>query len=257
MKPEAPRPLDPAAQALINGARMAARIGDPSRMWASIEQSVAREESQPATRPARQPPRGYFVAAAAVLVACVAVGVASLVPERALERGRGHGQTALDEANQNSAGGAARRRGGAGGSQDVEPPGPPPRPILTVEHRDRPQPRPKPEATPVAVPAPPSRPDTEVKADLTRREAAMLRVAKTAISRQNFTGALEVLEEYGQAFRSGVLVPEATALRVEALCGAGRTSEANAEAKVFAERWPQSPIVGRVRRTCLKEESSR
>ena len=85
-------------------------------------------------------------------------------------------------------------------------------------------------------------------------EMALLQEARDALRRDDPPSALAALRRYDDAFRSGVLRPEAAALRVFALCDAGEGTQARAHGTAFLKRWPRSPLADRVRLSCALEK---
>ncbi len=80
-------------------------------------------------------------------------------------------------------------------------------------------------------------------------EAAVLRRAKSAIDSGSWSAAAEALDDYERRHGSGVLAPEAGALRVIVACGRG-ASDATARAQRFVDRHPSSPMRERIGRAC-------
>jgi hypothetical protein len=81
-------------------------------------------------------------------------------------------------------------------------------------------------------------------------EVAMVAEARAADEAGQGSRALAVLDEHDRRFARGVRAPEAAALRVEALCTAGRSDDARGEAARFAVRYPGSPLARRFAATC-------
>ena len=81
----------------------------------------------------------------------------------------------------------------------------------------------------------------------TREELAWLDGARAAIHSGNPARALSVLDGYGAHFPHGVMAPEATMLRIEALVDAGDRPAARRAAEAFLGANPQSPYAARVR----------
>ncbi len=107
----------------------------------------------------------------------------------------------------------------------------PPAPATAVASAE-PTPAPPTTAESVAAPAPPS---TQTPT-LTPRgpgrlaeEVAILSRAQTDLHAGHFASALRLLEEHARKFPRGALAQERVAARIQALCGAGRHTEANAE----------------------------
>jgi hypothetical protein len=120
------------------------------------------------------------------------------------------------------------------------------------------------EAPPVVSrPAPPPPPRTSARApvvdthgsvpDRLAAEVNLLRDARQALKQGDAARAIARLEEHRSHFGGGSLVPEADALRVEALCMAGRTEEAAIEARDFVARRPDSPLARRFASTCARD----
>jgi hypothetical protein len=100
---------------------------------------------------------------------------------------------------------------------------------------------------------PSSHPITEATetADELREETRELRSAQQALRAGNAGLALELLTRQDQTFQGGLLQQERSAARVLALCQSGHADLARSEAKRFEQRWPKSPLVARVRTSCL------
>ncbi len=77
-------------------------------------------------------------------------------------------------------------------------------------------------------------------------ERALVERARVALSRHQGTMALDALAEHETTFPRGRLVEEREALRVRALVDAGRRSEAEAKARAFRARWPNSVFLSAV-----------
>lgn len=78
-------------------------------------------------------------------------------------------------------------------------------------------------------------------------EVASLDRARQRIAAGDPSGALAALDKHRRDFPSGVLGPEATLVRMEALSAAGRQAEARALGQRFLDAHPDSPLQGRVR----------
>lgn len=77
-------------------------------------------------------------------------------------------------------------------------------------------------------------------------ELALLQSAYHAVARRDFTSALPAIAEHQHRFASGQLAEEREALRVKALLGLGRRSEAQRAAFAFRERFPRSVLLRRM-----------
>ncbi|MCA9713398.1 MAG: hypothetical protein KC468_01750, partial [Myxococcales bacterium] len=81
-------------------------------------------------------------------------------------------------------------------------------------------------------------------------ETEALRRVRSELSRGEPARALELLDDHARRFPAGVLVEERAALRVVALCDAGRRADGRAAAGRFLARYPSSALAGRVRAAC-------
>jgi hypothetical protein len=97
-----------------------------------------------------------------------------------------------------------------------------------------------------AVPAPePAKP-----IDTLAEETRVLGRARDALSASRPNDALAILDEYKRKFPSGRLAPERAALRVIALCDAGRSDEGSKAADAFLAAHSGHALASRVRRAC-------
>lgn len=81
-------------------------------------------------------------------------------------------------------------------------------------------------------------------------ETQLLRQVHADIREGDARQALARLGEYDRQFGQGALRAEHQAARVMTLCQLGDKHRARAEAQRFLERWPNSPLVPRVRDAC-------
>lgn len=81
-------------------------------------------------------------------------------------------------------------------------------------------------------------------------ETRELREAQRALRGGDTTTALRLLDEQDARHGSGALAQERSAARVLALCESGRVERARQVARAFAERYPRSPLLGRVTNAC-------
>jgi hypothetical protein len=88
-------------------------------------------------------------------------------------------------------------------------------------------------------------------ADL-RDQIALIDAARTAVKAGATDRALALLRRYDATYPGGAFRPEALALRIEALDHGGRGAEAQALAREFLARYPQSPVADRVARIVQK-----
>lgn len=84
-------------------------------------------------------------------------------------------------------------------------------------------------------------------ADPIAPELSLLDSARAALAANDAARALSTLDGYAAKFPSGVLAPEATVLRVDALRRLGRDADARALAERFLEKNGASPLAKRVR----------
>ena len=96
----------------------------------------------------------------------------------------------------------------------------------------------------------PQGPDRAAPADVGRNALAvemdLLRRARGAYGRREFSRALMFVAEHARRFPQGHLAEEREALRVDSLSGAGRTAEARRAAEAFAIRFPRSVLRSQV-----------
>jgi hypothetical protein len=78
-------------------------------------------------------------------------------------------------------------------------------------------------------------------------ELALLSRAQVAYAGQDFSSALTLVAEHGRRFPRGRLAEEREALRVRSLAKSGRADEARRAAAAFAERFPRSVMLPRLR----------
>jgi len=109
--------------------------------------------------------------------------------------------------------------------------------------------RPVPDGVPGPVPsvvAPPLSARTAVAASELRGEIELVDSARAAVAQNAGSRALEVLGRYQARYPRGSFVPEATAVKVEALMQLGRTQEARALAARFVAAHPGTLLADRV-----------
>ena len=78
-------------------------------------------------------------------------------------------------------------------------------------------------------------------------ETALVDKAREALRQGDPAGCLSLLEIRRKGVRGGVLAPEATILRIDALRALGQRASANQEATRFVHDYPDSPLVERIR----------
>jgi hypothetical protein len=94
-----------------------------------------------------------------------------------------------------------------------------------------------------------SRPPVALNPSLTE-ETEALRAVQRAIRDGKSEHALQLLNEDDVRFTRGGFAQERSAARVLALCKLARVELARAEAERFLQRWPRSPLLGRVQAAC-------
>lgn len=87
-------------------------------------------------------------------------------------------------------------------------------------------------------------------------EVSLLRAAQGALRGGEAARSLDLLAQHASRFPSGAMREERLALRVAALCGAGRRSEARAAAEQFEREAPRSVLGARVRASCAGTSAS-
>lgn len=107
---------------------------------------------------------------------------------------------------------------------------------------------PQPVVPPIAAPAPAVPVPAEASSraptdDAARAELRLLRQARAAVTRADYTGALRVIGEHGRRFKNGRLTEEREALRVKSLAELGRNDEARRVAAAFQARFPRSVLM--------------
>jgi hypothetical protein len=100
------------------------------------------------------------------------------------------------------------------------------------------------------------RPAPERTEDALTAEVRILGDARDALAEGDAARALEILTAYRRRFAAGALAPEATAVRVDALCAAGRVADAEAEVRRFEALDPGSPLTRRFASTCARDAAS-
>ncbi len=119
----------------------------------------------------------------------------------------------------------------------------------------------RPIVTPAPVPAPTGRAPAPTRAvDPTRdqglaREVELLARARAAVRDGEAARALRLLDALRRAHPRGALLEERTALRVKALCEAGRAAEADRERARFLREHPGSPLAATLPGPCVAQRS--
>ncbi len=107
-------------------------------------------------------------------------------------------------------------------------------------------------ASPSPAKAPPS--PAKAPSSTLAQELKRLRAARQALLRGQSAQALRLVRDFEARFPGGTLLPEAIAIRIDALCGLGEKSRASSEASKFVKRWSSSPIAERIVRPCNQGE---
>jgi hypothetical protein len=129
------------------------------------------------------------------------------------------------------------------------------RPIPPARAPAGPAPAPSPpltesDAAPSEQPTPGPRP---MRQPVSVEELRLLRQARAAVARRDFSGALPPLVEHARRFREGRLAEEREALRVTALAGLGHTDDARRAARQFEAHYPRSVLLPAVERMANPE----
>jgi hypothetical protein len=80
-------------------------------------------------------------------------------------------------------------------------------------------------------------------------ELSLLQRAQVAYAGGDFSGALVLVADHARRFPNGRLAEEREALRVRSLARSGRSEEARRAATTFANRFPRSVLLPRLRQT--------
>lgn len=86
------------------------------------------------------------------------------------------------------------------------------------------------------------------------RELELVKRAGAAVNAGEHVEALEILATHAREFPDGTLNEDRSALRVLALCGAGRDEQGRSARASFLGRWPGSVHAERVRNACASPE---
>lgn len=244
--------LDRTARDLIDAGREGAR---PSQLAVErVRRAVALELGGAGGERA---PRSKFRTAAKLLVPALAIGGALYAAERVRASGDASSPVkevqntpspspksaparqaplaqAADSASALAAGSAARS----------EPLG-----SARVAHKAPPSTSPVPAPSGLAGASGPS-----ARSDQLGAEIDLLARANSAVNAGDAARALAALREYDRRFGAGILREERAAAAVLALCAAGRSREARAEAERFVRGWPRSPLLSRIEGSCAGQK---
>jgi hypothetical protein len=94
-------------------------------------------------------------------------------------------------------------------------------------------------------------PPGELNQETLAEELRLIRDAQQALSRQDTSRALAMLDEHSQRFPNGALSLERAAARLVARCQMGNNAALRAQANRFLEQHRGSPYSNRVETTCL------
>lgn len=148
----------------------------------------------------------------------------------------------------------SRARAGIEGAEAIERPDdpeptlePPPAPSPPVPEPPR-GPRVRPTPRPTAQPDRAPQPESSLAA-----ETRLLDRARQAVAAGRPTDALAILREAASRFPDGVLVQERAALRVVAMCDAGRYEAGREAAAAFMRSHPRSALRPRVESACAED----
>jgi hypothetical protein len=83
-------------------------------------------------------------------------------------------------------------------------------------------------------------------------EARIVTEARTAFTEGLFDQVLASLDDHDRRFPFGALLPESGAVRVAALCAAGRLDEARAIAKALRTRFPSALVASHAPSRCVE-----
>jgi len=121
---------------------------------------------------------------------------------------------------------------------------------LTEVEEERSEPEARVTIVPSTVPASPA--PAPIKTSSIKDELDLLRQAQQRLNGGYAEEALSMLESHQRGHPDGRLKQERMAVRVFALCKAGRRAEARAAARRFLAEAPSSPLAPRVARACAE-----
>jgi hypothetical protein len=119
-----------------------------------------------------------------------------------------------------------------------------PAPVAPTQEAPRPAP---------VVPAARERRTEPTEVDTMAEELRLLRESRRALDQGDGRAALALVQTHARRFPRGQLAEEREATRVLALCASGDAVAARRAGESFASRYPQSPQLPRVRRSCAFE----
>lgn len=224
--------------------RFSSTFGDPTAIATPArEADPAPKESRRRVAALLAVPWGSQAVATPALGIAAAIGLATLVATRAVDR---------DDDEHVAAPIVAPASAEAASTSPPPPPPPPRQPPKAVEPIESPQPDAPPEGpSPTrrrTAKQPPS--PTEAPASTLREEAAVIRSARAALGSDSPRRALALANEHAKRFREGLLAEERDAVRIQALCRLARHDEAALARAAFERRHPHSAHDPAIREVC-------
>jgi hypothetical protein len=217
-----PRPPHPELEALLERARVIPPVSDVVRARALARARATASAASPPTAEHAVPERArrssFAMAAAIAFFALIAGGTAAALFRR------------------------------APAPATPPPPAAPralPRLVVSVPERAAPPVVVAPQPIAVAKIRHQSRPPTPQESYAA--ELDLLRHAQAAYANRDFPNALILVAEHGRRFPNGRLAEEREALRVRSLASSGHRSEARSAVDAFANRFPRSVLLPRLR----------
>lgn len=246
--------LEPRTRALLREYREGKRASPPQRdaLWSQIELSLGDatggldgDADGPSQATAAARPVAWIagVTLAAAAVAAVVLGAAAL--------GRGEDQSAPLQAPDVATPKEPQARIDAvepsvspAGSGEESPASLSPPPVSVPKERPSARTRTQSES-----PRPQAPGGVEAVEGL-RAEMALIAAARAALHRGEPAAALRILQEHAKRFARGQMLEDRRVLRIEALCAGDKARQANAEVVTFAEAFPSSAHIARLRALC-------
>jgi hypothetical protein len=226
--------LDPAQEALLARARVIRRLPDAvrERVLARARATVAARAAFAPTRAAAAPARSPWLRGALAAGMLLAIGAAGAAVAL---RGRAPYPVGSARAPRPLA--------------VLSPPGVALSPLTAAPSSPTAAPSSPlaPQPTPIAKPQHPG-PPAGVR-DSYEAELDLLQRAQSAYAGRDFPSTLVLVAEHARRFPNGRLAEEREALRVRSLAGSGRTGEARRATDAFADRFPRSVLLPRLRET--------
>ena len=107
------------------------------------------------------------------------------------------------------------------------------------------------EPLPVPTAKPRAREPERADAPSLSRHNQLIRDASEQLRNGDAAAALATTDVHAREFPDSAIADARTALRIEALCALGNTSQARGEARVFAREHASSVVVARIERSCV------